>query len=356
MRSDFAAAISRIQKADALYRTLLETAKLSGLPVMDLATTPYFEEALETFGPALPLSRVKVDLRSIFDVGFHLSSGSLLIANKGVTILSLSPVSSVNYITRHIACCVYHPGLGLETVNVGLVGNVYARDVVIRAESACPPAFLFGSQRCNCSYQWASIRELAAHFNAIELPSGLSGEGCERWVESQVVYQKGRHLPVNEGQGVVLMHLDSQSGMGSGFSDGEFVFDLYARAIMRQLGENTTEQVHQTTIKEGYEALGVYPDARRQCNEAGYRIPAIVLEWLGVSRSLIVLSNNRFKLQQLRTAGFQVKRVKSLGRVNSAGKREAVQRGTDFDHLDMDGEELTFDQEIARLKEELVLR
>ena len=183
---------------------------------------------------------------------------------------------------------------------------------------------------------------------------GLSGEGFERWVEGQFHYQDGRHLPTQEGRGLILMHLDSQAGMGSGFSEGEFVFDLYNRALMRQLAENTTEQVYHTSIKEGYACIGVPPDARRQADEAGYQIPAIVLDWLGCSRSLIVLSNNKFKLKQLQLHGFEVKRVKSLGKISAAGQREAMQRGTDFEHLDMDGEELLFDQEIERLKRELI--
>ncbi len=346
-------AILRINKEAILYAEILEYSKSSSDSVIDLSETPFFEMVIEHFGPCLPISKVKVDLKKIFDVAFHVKSGSLLIANKGVTVVSLSPFTTVSYITRHIACSVYHPNLGIETVNIGLIGNVYKGDVILRAESACPPSFLFGSQRCNCSYQWATIRELAAHFNAVTLPQGLSGEDFERWAEGQFYYQGRQHLPVKEGQGLILMHLDSQSGMGSGFSEGEFVFDLYNRALMRQLAENTTEQVYHTSIKEGYESIGVYPDSRRQCKEAGYQIPAIVLEWLGISRSLIVLSNNKFKLKQLEAHGFAVKRVKSLGKINVAGQREAKQRGEDFQHLDMDGEELSFDQEIERLKQEL---
>lgn len=346
-------AISRMQKNAALYASIVEYSKTAAHPIIDLSLTPYFDEVLENFGPCLPAAKAKVDLRKIFDAAFHIKSKSLLIANKGVSIVSLSPFTAVNYITRHIACSVYHPHLGLESVNIGLVGNVYDNDVILRAESACPPAFLFGSQRCNCSYQWASIRELAGYFNPVQVPQGLSGEDLEKWVDRQCLYKDGRHIASNHGQGVILMHLDSQAGMGSGYADGEFSFDLYNKALMRQLGENTTEQVFHTSIKEGYESLGVFPDARRQCNEAGYRIPAIVLEWLGINRNLIVLSNNKFKLRQLQDHGFNVKRVKSLGKIDSTGKREAQQRGEDFEHLDMDGEELSFDQEISRLKQEL---
>lgn len=341
--------LDRIQKAAALYR---EIAEYCGSSAIDLACTPFFEQVIEVFGPCLPLEKVRIDLRKVFDASFHGKSQSLIVANKGVTIASLSPFTSVSYITRHIACSVYHPDLGVETVNVGLIGNVYEGEVIVRAESACPPSFLFGSQRCNCSYQWASIRELAAHFNAVKLPA-FSGEELERWVESQFIYRDGRHVAVQEGRGLVLMHLDSQAGMGSGYSEGEFVFDLYNRALMRQLAENTVEQAYHTSIKEGYECIGLYPDARKQAGSAGYQIPAIILDWLGTSRNLLVLSNNKFKLQQLQAHGFSAKRVRSLGKISAAGQREAKQRGTDFEHLDMDGEELTFDQEIARLKLEL---
>lgn len=342
--------ISRIQHAVTIYEEIYNFSLKFSDSVIHLNNTPFVERAIEYFGPCLSSKDAKIDLKTVYDVAFHRKSGTLIIANKGVTIPALSPITGVSYITRHIACSAYHPHLGLESVNIGLVGNVYEGDVILRAESACPPAFLFGSQRCNCCYQWASIRELAAHFNKIELPQNLSGDDCEKWVDSQFVYRDGKHIPVRPGRGLILMHLDSQAGMGSGASSGEFVFDLYNRALMRQLGENTTEQVHNTSIKEGYEAIGVIPDSRRLFEEAGYQIPAIVLEWLGVSRNLIVLSNNQFKINQLKNHGFQVTRTKSLGKINNAGQREAKQRGSDFQHLDMDGEELSFDEEIHRLK------
>ncbi len=339
-----------MKKAASLYTEISQIQTSDA--IVDLAKTPYFDRVLALFGPAL--SHPKVDLRKIYDAAYHVKSGALIVANKGVTFVSLAPFSGSFYITRHIAASVYHPALGLESVNIGLVGNVYEGDVILRAESACPPSFLFGSQRCNCSYQWASIRELAAHFNAIALPS-FKGDALESWVEEQFRYESGKHLPLQPGRGVILMHLDSQAGMGSGFTEGEFVYDLYNRALMRQLGENTSEQVHHTSIKEGYESLGLPPDARRCGGEAGYQIPGILLQWLGVSRSLIALSNNRFKLKQLQEHGFEVKRVKSLGKVGAAGQREAWQRGKDFDHLDMDGQELSFEEEIERLKAELAL-
>lgn len=344
-------AVLRIEKARALYERILDQS--SGREgIFDLTSSPLFDSIIEYFGPALPKQSAKINLREIFDAALHIKSGALIVANKGVSLFCHSPISSIPYITRHIACALYLPHLGLESVNIGLVGDVYSDRVILRAESACAPSFLFGSQRCNCSYQWASIRELAAHFNPIDPPKGLTGEDFERWVQMQMFYKNGMHLALNKGPGVILMHLDSQGGMGSGFSEGEFVFDLYNRALMRQLGENSVEQVHHTSIKEGYECLGISPDSRREGDHAGYRVPPIILDWLQVSRSVIALSNNRFKLKQLQSHGYNVERVKSLGKIGRAGQREARQRGADFDHLDMDGEEITFEDEILRLKTE----
>lgn len=347
-------AIVNLQTIQKIYSDISAFSQTIFEDIIDLGESPFFEKVIAYFGPCLALHKNSVDLRRIFDAAFHKKSGALIVANKGVSFASLSPFTSIPYITRHIACSVYHPDLGIESVNIGLVGNVYEGDVILRAESACPPSFLFGSQRCNCCYQWASIRELAAHFQSVELPQGLSCEDFERWIEAQFFYKEGRHVAAQGGQGLILMHLDSQAGMGSGFTSGEFVFDLYNRALMRQLAENTVEQVDHTSIKEGYEALGITPDARKENKEAGYQIPAILLEWLGTSRSLIVLSNNKYKLGQLQKHGFEVKRVKSLGKIHAAGKREAEQRGRDFERLDMDGKELSFEEEITRLKEALI--
>ena len=146
------------------------------------------------------------------------------------------------------------------------------------------------------------------------------------------------------------MHIDSQAGMGSGVSPKEFVFDLYSRALMRHLGEATVEQTLHTSMKGSFEALGILPDPRQAENQAGYEITYILLDWLQASRDLIVLSNNAFKLDQLKQNGYCVKRVKSLGKIDRAGLREAEQRGPDFNQMDMDGEEISFEEEIKRLQ------
>jgi hypothetical protein len=341
----------KIQTAKHLYLKILEEHSQSK-GVVSLQNKEYFYSLIECFGPNL--TPAKIPLETVYDAALHVNSGSLIIANKGVSLFCHAPHTGTPYLARHIGCSVYRPGLGMETVNIGLVGNIYEDSVVLRSESACAPSFLFGSQRCNCCYQWATIRELAAYLNPVHPPQGLSGEEFEQWVQQQFNYSKGKWIPHQAGPGLILMHLDSQGGMGSGYTPGEFALDLYNRAFLRQLGENTTEQLYHTSIKEGYEAIGVEPDSRKANGEAGYQITPILLDWLESTRSLICLSNNPYKLKQLKQNGYEVKRVKSLGKIDRAGAKEAQQRGTDFQHLDMDGEEMTFEDEIERLKAALV--
>jgi len=340
-------AISRIKKEALLYMEILKYCQKFSPHTIDLKETPFFEKVLESFGPCLPLSTVSVNLKEIFNVAFHTRSGSLIIANKGVTIASLSPLTSIPYITRHLVCCVYHPQIGLETVNIGIIGDVYKGEVIVRAESACPPSFLFGSQRCKCNYQWACIRELAAHINRINFPSNLYGDRFEHWVKKQFSYHDGKHVPAQGGRGMILLHLDSQSGRGCGWTENEFSFDLYNRALIRHAAQNTVEQIYQTPVNEGFESLGLPEDCRKKSNQAGYQIPAIILDWLGASKSLVVLSNTNHKLKQLQEYGFEVKRVTSLGKVDT----EVSPHLTEQDYPE---EELTFDQELQRLKHQLV--
>jgi hypothetical protein len=331
-----------------LFEKLTEFGKGQKASVLHLNDSPYFDEIIQNFGPRL--QSAKIDLRQIYETAFHVKTGSLIVASTGLTLLCLSPTSSTPYITRQIACSVYHPRLGIESVNIGLVGNIYQNDVVLRSESACPPSFLFGSQRCNCCYQWSSVREVAAHFNAIHPPEDLVGEALWRWVKAQFQYKDKKHLPAQDGRGFILMHIDSQAGMGSGATPQEFVPDLYNRALLRHLGGAGVEQTFHTSMKESFEALGLPPDPRQAADQAGYETTYILLDWLNPSRHLIMLSNNSFKLAQLRQNGYDVQRVKSLGKIDRAGRREAEQRGSDFNQMDMDGPEVSFEEELSRLK------
>ncbi len=344
--------IRRIHAQKGIYAKIFSDLKENKKPVTSLNDKDYFLEIIQHFGPALDVQKAQGDLSQIFDAAFHQKTGSLIVANKGATLLCTSPRTSAPYITRQIGCMVYRPGLGVEVVNVGLVGNVYEGEVILRTESACAPSFIFGSNRCNCAYQWASIRELAAHLNPVDLPKIDDGEEFEKWVQEQFHCVGEKHIAFKNGPGMVLMHIDSQGGMGSGYTKDEFVYDLLSRALLRQLGENSSEQIFKTSIKEGYASIGVTPDSRLENNEAGYQITYILLDWLGVSRNLICLSNNTHKLNQLSGNGYHVKRVKSIGKVDKAGAREAEQRRNDFKHLDIDGSDISFEEEMNRLKEE----
>jgi GTP cyclohydrolase II len=344
----------RIERKKALYELAIEyaSANRNGSSFVRIAESTLFNDILEHFGVALRNEAAQFDLSSIYEVGVHLGSGALLIANKGATLFSLSPRTQRPYISRHIGCCVYFPGLGIEVANVGLVGDVYEGNVILRSESACTPSFLFGSQRCNCAHQWETIRELAAEINPIDPPAIECGRQFEQWVQTQFTHTNGKHIAKNPGRGMILMHIDTQNGMGSGFTEQEFSFDLFSRASLRHRGEYSAEQIHQTTMAGGFRAIGIKPDPRGEGAQAGYRITPVVLDWLKVSRDITFLSNNKTKIAELESAGYKIKRVKSLGAVNAAGAQEAEERGTEFHHMDIGPTKVTFEDEMERLKKE----
>ena len=277
-------------------------------------------------------------------------------ATQGGGIFSTGSVTKRHFIVFNIGVVVYQPLSGLESVNIGIGGDIYHGEVILRSESACPPSFLFGSQRCNCCYQWMSVRELCAHLNPIQPPKIDDSKAFEHWVEQQFTEEGNRFVPKNPGPGVLMMHLDSQAGMGSGWSDKEFCHDQFSRAQLRQLGENCVEQLHHTGIKESYCSLGLAPDGRKEGEGAGYQLTSILLDFLEASKNLICLSNNQQKLDALAERGYICRRVKSLGQVVHAGLREAKQRGEDYGHKDIGQELVIFEEELERLKEEVTFK
>lgn len=345
----------RIERKKKLYLELLSRAEqdASDDPVYRIEEPALLRRTLECFGAALDGMNAKAELTAIYEAGVHKKTGALLICNKGATLYSLSPRTQTPAITRHIGFCIYMPGLGIEFVNVGLVGDVYNGKAVLRTESACTPSFIYGSQRCNCAHQWESIREVAAQLNRVTPPRCKDGESFERWVQKQFVYTNGKHIAKNGGQGFVLMHVDTQNGMGSGFTENEFAFDLFTRASIRHRGEYTSEQVTGATMLGGFEAIGIRPDPRRESDNAGYKITYVVLDYLGVSKNVVILSNNPWKMCHLHSNGYLLDRVKSVGAINLAGAQEAEQRGSEFGHLDIDGSCVSFDDEVERLKREI---
>jgi ADP-ribose pyrophosphatase YjhB (NUDIX family) len=345
----------RIEKKKELYLKLLDLASKDNSEdrVFRIRSKALFNQVINSFGAMLDNKKAGADLSLIYEAGVHKKSGALIICNKGATLYSLSPRTRTPHITRHIGFCIYMPGLGIEFVNVGLVGDVYNGKAVLRTESACTPSFIYGSQRCNCAHQWESIRELAAHFNKVNAPMMKSGQEFELWVQKQFEHKGTKHIAKNKGPGFILMHLDTQNGMGSGYSKNEFAFDLYSRASMRHRGEYSSEQVTQTTMWGGFGAIGINPDPRQEHDHAGYKITPIVLDYLAVTRDIASLTNNPFKMRQLTGNGYRLTRIMTVGEVNLAGAQEAEQRGTEFDHHDITGECISFEEEFARLSSEI---
>jgi len=265
-------------------------------------------EALEKYGPCL--RNAKIDLREVYDVWRH-RNGATVIGTKPVEIPSLTPFSQIPYTVRHSAFTIVHDG-GVEVVNVGLVGEVDEGEVVVRMESFCPPAFLFGSQKCNCADQWAVAREMAGRLK----------------------------------RGFALVYLDAQAGMGAGNTEGVFAPDLYARAVMRQMGESSLG----LSIAEGYEQLGIARDGREGF---GYEVPAIVLSCLGVSKEVALMTNNLKKVAGFTQNGFSVRRIKLLGKISKEGFDQALQRKEMFGHQGIDAEIVEIEDEISRLQHSL---
>jgi GTP cyclohydrolase II. len=346
--------IDRINRIKDIYSKAQTEAKRSKGNIYMIEDTKLFNEVIFNLGPVLDQNKAEGDLQKIYDIGFHKKSGALIISNKGATIYSLSEITEIPHLIRHIGFYIYMPGLGIEFVNVGLVGNVYDGKVVYRTESACTPSFMFGSQRCNCHYQWKNIRELAATFNEIKTPKIDNGREFELWVQSQSKIDNGKHLFKENGRvGFILMHMDNQNGMGSGYTKDEFVFDLYERASIRHRGEYTSEQTYNETMAGGFETIGIEPDPRGIDGNFGYKVPSIILDYLGVSKDLIFLTNNPFKIKSAEDAGYKITRVKSIGAVNMAGSVEAEQRGTEFEHFDINGSLVTFKEDVNRIKMEI---
>lgn len=345
----------RIADQKSLYQALHAKAAADTSPdrVYRVTDPKLFRKVMQLFGAALTGKDAQVELQKLYEVALHKETGALVISNKGATLYSLSPKTEKPFITRHIGLCVYMPGCGIEFVNVGLIGNVYDGKAVLRSESACTPSFLFGSQRCNCAHQWHSANELAAHFHPVTPPHAKDGASFESWVQKQVKYETGKHKHYSQKPGFILMHVDTQNGMGSGYTPDEFSYDLFTRASLRHRGEYSAEQIAHTTMAGGFEAIGIPPDPRKENNEIGYQITYVVLDYLELTKDLIFLSNNTYKIHQLESHGYNVTRIKSVGAVNLAGAQEAEQRGTEFHHLDINGTGVQFEEEFKRLVHEI---
>lgn len=346
----------RINACREVYEELLAHIGEQEYPAtVKITDRTLFEKSIRTFVTALDPEKAEGDLMNIYDVAIHTKTGALIIANKGATLFALSSRTETPHIVRHIGICVYMPGIGMEYANVGIAGDVYSDRFVLRTESACTPSFIFGSQRCNCYYQWQNVRELAASFNPLDVPDITAGDEFEKWVQQQYRYDAGKHVPQGKpGLGFVMLHIDSQNGMGSGYTEGEFVFDLSERASMRHRGEYTAEQVYDTTMYGGFTTIGIEGDPRGHHDNVGYKVTPVILDFLGVNKRVIMLTNNPLKMQQMEDFDYEITRVKTIGAVNVAGAVEALERGTEFHHMDIDNHLTSFKEDYDRVREEII--
>ncbi len=348
-------AIERITDCQNLYIKLLDTIPKGYRKTIYHITDPeLFRQTISVFVTALDHRKAQGNLMDIYDVAIHVKTQALIIANKGATLFTLTDRHEAPCIIRHIGLCVYMPGIGMEYANAGIVGDIYDKQFVLRSESACAPSFLFGSQRCNCNHQWENARELAASFNPVDVPDISLGAAFEKWVQTQFTYEDGKHICQEPGElGFLMLHIDSQNGMGSGYTQGEFVFDLTGRASIRHRGEYTSEQIYATSMYGGFTTIGLPGDPRGENGGVGYKITPVILDYLGANKDVIMLTNNRQKLQTMKDFGYKPARIKSIGAVNVAGAVEAHQRGTEFNHLDISSELTTFMEDYGRMRAEI---
>ncbi len=347
--------IERIKRSEEIYLEILEKIPTNYKEkIYKIQDRELFNKVISNFVTSLNQEKAEGDLMNIYDIAIHTKTKALIIANKGATLYSLTEKYETPHLVRHIGMCIYMPGIGVEYANAGIVGNIYDDKIVLRTESACTPSFLFGSQRCNCHYQWKNIRELSAYFNKIEAPNIQNGDDFEAWVQKQYKYENGKHIYQNNSKlGFIMLHIDSQNGMGSGYTKNEFVFDLSERASIRHRGEYTSEQTYKTTMYGGFTTIGINGDPRAENDNIGYKVTPVILDYLGANNKVIMLTNNPLKIKQMQNFGYEIIRVKSIGAVNVAGSTEATQRGTEFHHLDINGDLTSFKEDYERIKEEI---
>jgi hypothetical protein len=313
-----------------------------------------FKKVLVAFPPCLRQKRTGIPLTSIYTVFFHRPTRGLFIANTGASLLSKSELSGRYVVLRHTGLIAYLPGQGLEIIDVGVTGNMRTSEcTVLRPESACSPGFVFGSQRCNCHDQWSLALELACEYDSIPKPS-LTPARLERFLTS---YQSSGKSGVSEsrsnGQAFVLIHFSSQNGMGSGVEKRKFVNDITACAFMRHRGEYSAEQTGRLSVAGGFRAIGLLPDQRKQNNALSYRLSTAVLDYLGASKRLVVLTNNIDKIEALQSAGYVTHRIGMVARAGDGCEIEADNRRKEFGHLIPRNAIVSWKNDFKRIKKEI---
>jgi len=343
---NYAASIAELQES---YLEVANYANAFASKTVRIEDAALFRKAISCFGPQLKIKNDQLSLQKLYEIGFHKNTGAVVVASQGVNLYSKTYRYTTPYTIRYITAAVYMPQLGVEIANIGIVGDVYHRPFVLRSESACSPSFLFGSQSCNCAFQWRCTHELAGALNPVVAPN----ENFEKWLASAFTFNNGKHIPTTPGIGFLMIHLDTQNGMGCGYTPNVFSMDLSTRSILRHGGGLVAGQAMNLSIKETFEGMELPLDPRRAENHVGYKIGPIIMDFLGVNSQPVMLSNNPQKIQALESFGYTPQRLKALGETNLAGLKEAKQRNQDLGHLDIGSELSSFHQEFSRLKTQI---
>ena len=312
------------------YNDLLRFASadlLSG-KIVKIKDKDMLVHALTLFGPQIKPSEQHLPLHELYEIAIHRKTGAIIVCTQTATFTSTSTLFSLPFVTHFQTYAIYMPGLGVEIASVGRIGEVCSKPFVLRSESACGPSFFLGSTQCNCGSPWRCTQELAAFYNSAQLSK-------------------------RESIGFLMIYLESQNGMGMGYSQDTFSTDLGTRAHLRHAAGLVASQKHQLSIQETFVAMGLPQDPRRAEDGAGYKITPIILDFIGAHVKPILLSNNPMKIQVLNNFGYSPQRLKILGEITCTGQAEARQRSQLFDHLDIGPELTSFEAEFNRLKQQI---
>lgn len=290
-----------------------------------------FNLALEQFPPYLTNSRRNLD--DLFTVAYHKPSKNLIIASRGASIISKSILSGKYFIVYHVGMIVFIPNHGIEMIDVGIAGNIRrSKKLIVRAESACTPSFIFGSQRCNCYDQWLLIQKIAAYYNNFQIPK-IQAQKLEKYVSSYYnLDDYGIPVPGDNNQAVMMIHFESQNGMGSGINHQKYTNELTLCSNMRHRAEYSSEQYYGTSMAGGFRAIGLSPDPRKLNRGAAYNLIGVVLDYFRSPKNVVLFTNNRKKVESLEKFKYKVKRLSITGRLDRFDRIETRDRRVEFNH------------------------
>ena len=101
--------IKRVERCKKIYADIIDDMPKDNSKIYKITDRDMFEKVMKNFVTGLTEEKAQGDLMKIYDIAIHRNTLSLIIANKGATLYSLSEMSATPYILRHIGFCVYMP-------------------------------------------------------------------------------------------------------------------------------------------------------------------------------------------------------------------------------------------------------